>query len=79
MLSQHALQVVSQHALQQVSGGVCSWGGWSKGGCLVRGVGPGGCLLWGGGVPAPGDVETSPESRRLLLRTVCILLHCILV
>ena len=55
--------MVSQHALQQVSGG-----------CLL----PGGACSWG--VPAPGGVEeTPPACRQLLLRTVRILLECILV
>ena len=64
VVSQHVLQVVSQHALQQVSGGVPA----------PRGVpAPGGCLLRGG---CGGD---PPGSRRLLLRTVRILLECILV
>ena len=48
------------------SRGACSWGGgW----------------VCSGGVPAPGGscLETPPESRRLLLRTVRILLECILV
>ena len=91
VLSQHALQVVSQHALQQrgaipacIAGGIptyiavggvipaCIAGGIPA--CLAArgGSAPGGCLLQGG-------VETPPESRRLLLRTVRILLECILV
>ena len=76
VLSQHSLQVVSQHALQQVSKGVPGLGGGVPG---PRGVpAPGGSApRW---VPAPGRVETPPpESRRLLLRTVRILLECILV
>ena len=70
-------------------GGVCSGGAWSWGGVCSQGVpGPGGSALggawsWGGllqgGVPGPGGclVETPPG--RLLLRTVRILLECILV
>ena len=46
--------------------GVPAWGVACSGGCLLRGA------CWGGGV------ET-PESRWLLLRTVRILLECILV
>ena len=57
--------VLSQHALQQ--GGACSWGG-----CLL----PGGACS--GGVCSQG-VWRPPRSRRLLLRTVRILLECILV
>ena len=68
VLSQNALQVVSQHALQQ---GVPAPGGCLfLGGCLLRG----GLLLGGVGVCAD-----PPESRRLLLQTVRILLECILV
>ena len=57
---------VSQHVLQQVSGG----GVPTLGGACSRGEGllTGGCLE-----------ETPPASRRLLLRTVRILLECILV
>ena len=74
VLSQHALQVVSQHALQQVSGGDLLWGGaWSGGMCVC---------LWGE-VPGPGgrhpSMHWAPWERRLLLRTVCIPLECILV
>ena len=89
MLSQHALQVVSQHDLQQVSrgsllpGGCLLWGGV----VLLRGVpAPAGVGLLLGrcacsrGVPAPGGLCGDPsESRRLLLRTVRIILECILV
>ena len=61
-----------------------------KGGCLL----PGGACSRQGRVPAPGGacsrgvcsggvcsggVETPPQSRRLLLRTIRILLECILV
>ena len=47
------------------SGGVCSWGGY---------------LVWGGvGIPACTEADTPPPERRLLLRTVRILLKCILV
>ena len=45
--------------------------------CLAEG-----CLLWGVPTPggsAPGGVWRPPESRRLLLQTLCILLECILV
>ena len=74
----HGGGVLSQHALQQ--------GGLLPGGCLL----PGGLLLWGcacsGGVPATGGCllwgsphPSLPESRRLLLQTVRILLECILV
>ena len=73
VLSQHALQVVSQHALQQ--GDACSWGcACSRGGGLLPEGGSAlGVLLRGGG----GDLP--PQSRRLLLRTVRILLECIFV
>ena len=50
-------------------GGLLPGGGWSRG--LVPGPGapgPGGCLM-----------QTPPEERWLLLRTVRILLECILV
>ena len=79
VLSQHALQVVSQHALQQVfrgcllPGGVPAVGGGLLLGCLV----PGG-LLPGGGCGDPSH-PTPQKSRWLLLRTVRILLECILV
>ena len=90
VVSQHALHVVSQHALQQVSGGdpsmPCSR---SPGGCLLWGCACSrGCLLpgqgvtvpGGRGVPAPGGCGGDPVvSRWLLLRTVRILLECILV
>ena len=86
VLSQHALQVVSQHTLQW--GRVCSQGVSAPGGFCSHGVCSGrvpapmggacsgGCLLWG--VPARG-VWRPPKSRQLLLRTVRILLECILV
>ena len=66
VLSQNALQVVSQHALQ--------WGVLSQNALQVvsQHALQRGCLL-------PGGVQTPPESRRLLLRTVRILLECILV
>ena len=70
VVSQHALQVVSQHALQQVSGGVPA----PSGGACSRGVpAPRGACSRGmfGGDP--------PASRQLLMRTVRILLECILV
>ena len=85
-LSQHALQVVSQHALQwgmcypsmhcrwypsmPCSRGVCSRGESALGVACSKGV------------PAPRGVcvcGPPPESRWLLLRTVHILLECILV
>ena len=66
VLSQHALQVLSQHALQQVSRGGSAPGGSAPRGSAPRGV----CLK---GVPG-GD-----PPGRLLLRTVRILLECILV
>ena len=59
----------------------------APGGYLIRGL-PAlrgfacsrGCLLGGGGAcSGGGGVETTPESRLLLLRTVRILLECILV
>ena len=85
VVSQHALQVVSQHALQQGGvlsqhalqlGGACS-GGLLLGGLLWRVPAPGGCLLRGGLLP--GGCGDPPKSRRLLFRTVRILLECILV
>ena len=55
------------------------WGVPGPGGGLVRGVsGPRGCLL-GGSALRRGCGDLPPESRRLLLRTVRILLECILV
>ena len=50
-------------------------GSWSSGGCLVGGSG--GAWYWGVGIPA--CTEADPPERRLLLRTVRILLECILV
>ena len=94
VLSQHALQVVSQHALEQgvpALGGLLLKGCLLRGCLLWGGLLPGGCLLWGGacsrgwgcllegGCLLWGCVETPPESRQLLLQTVCILLECILV
>ena len=50
-------------------GGACSSGGPLQGGCLLS-----------RGLPAaPGVCGDPPESRRLMLQTVCILLECILV
>ena len=70
MLSQHALQVVSQHTLQQ---GVPAPG-------LRGGLGGGdGDTCSRGGACSGGVFTSPPESRRLLLRTVRILLECILV
>ena len=52
-------------------GGVCSAGGVCSGGvCSAGGVCSGGCLLC---------TEAAPRQRRLLLRTIRILLECILV
>ena len=90
---QHALQVVSHPSMPCSRGcvcypsmhcrlypsmpwseGVCPGGGACFGGACSRGVpAPGGCLL-------PGMCgDPPPESGRLLLRTVRILLECILV
>ena len=56
-----------------VCGGVCM----VPGGVCSRGVpGPRGCLVLGG---IPACTEADPRERRLLLRTVRILLECILV
>ena len=57
------------------SGGCAwSWGGaWSQGGSV-----PGGCLVLGGWYPSM-HWGRPPWERRLLLRTVRILLECILV
>ena len=69
-------------------GGSAPGGCWSRGsaarGCLVRGgLVIGGCLVQGGvcsggGIPACTEADP-PLERRLLLRTVSILLECILV
>ena len=91
VVSQHAIQLVSQHALQQVSGGWCGIPACLAGGACSRGecsCSQGGA--WSGGVPALGGAHSggvsttttgdpSPASRRLLWRTVRILLECILV
>ena len=87
-VSVHKGGVVSQHALQQVSRGgwypnmPCRWypsmpcSRSRRGGACSQGVPAlGGYLLRGGGM-CGGD---PPASRRLLLRTVRILLECILV
>ena len=71
---QHALQVVSQHALQQVSRGHALQEV-SRGVPASGGSAPGDAC-WG--VCSQG-VCRPPQSRRLLLRTVRILLQCILV
>ena len=89
MLSHHALQVVSQHSLRQE---VCSWGTPAPGGAFSRGwcsgevcscggaYSGGGCLLPAGVWRPPFPPPTPPpKSRLLLLRTVRILLECILV
>ena len=63
--------------------GVCSRGA-SYGGPGPGGLIPWGCLVWGvcsgggGGVPACTEADP-PRERRLLLRTVRILLECFLV
>ena len=58
---------IPAYLAEGVGGGVCSWGGRSAhGGSASRGS-------------APGGWRPPPESRRLLLRTVRILLVCILV
>ena len=60
-------------------GGVCSQGGaWSWGVCPGGMPGPWGGLLWGVGIPACTEADP-PGERQLLLRTVRILLECILV
>ena len=61
-------------------GGFAPGGAWSWGGLLPGGV----CYregAWSGGVgiPAYTEADPSPRERRLLLRTVRILLECILV
>ena len=92
VLSQHALQVISQHALQQgvpafegvcsqrgcllPGRGACSQGGACSGGDLLRG---GGCLLPGGEVCSGGWCGDPPKADDYFLRTVRILLECILV
>ena len=77
-----------------LQGGVCSGGAWSwrvpglgggvfaPEGCLLLGVGclvPGGSAPRGVGIPACTEADPPPRERRLLLRTVRILLECILV
>ena len=68
-----------------LSTGVSALGGaWSWGVCSGGMPGPGGCLLpvgaWSRGVGIPACTEADPPwERRLLLRTVRILLECILV
>ena len=92
VLSQHALQVVSKHALQ-LRGAIpaCIAGGIPT--CIAVGGGVlsqhalqvvSQHALQQGGGSAPGGACSRgcgdpPESRRLLLRTVRILLECILV
>ena len=81
VVSQHALQVISQHALQQ--GGVLSQHALQV--VSQHALQQGDTCSWG--VPVGGSaprvcVETPPpplESRRLLLRTVRMILVCILV
>ena len=67
-------------------GGICSWGGCLVWGCLLpggvcsRGVSAHRGVCSRGGVCSQGGlVETAPPPGRLLLRTVRILLECILV
>ena len=67
--------MLSQHALQQVSGGSGPRGGACSGWGLLRGCVP----ALGGGACSGGGRGDPPESRLLLLRTVHILLECILV
>ena len=70
--------VLSQHALQQ--GGACSGGSAPGGGGLLWGVpAPGGCLLWGVCFQRGCGDPPPHKNRRLLFRTVRILLECILV
>ena len=59
--------------------GVWSWGAWSQGCvCLVWGcVCSWGCLVWG--LVSQHALRETPQERLLLLRTVHILLECILV
>ena len=67
-----------------VPGGAWSGGCLVPGGCLLQGgawsgvPGPRGCLVLGGGIPGCTEADL-PRERWLLLRTVCILLECILV
>ena len=63
--------------------GAWSWGVWSRGvsgprGCLVLGGSALGVCSGGVGIPACTEAD-SPRERRLLLRTLRILLECILV
>ena len=52
---------------------------WSRRGCLVRGSGSGG-VAWSGGLCGSGGMPDGDSlPGRLLLRTVRILLECILV
>ena len=70
--------------LLQVGGGACSQGGLLPGGACSWGM-PAptgwGAACFGGGCLLPGGVCVwrPPQSRRLLLQMVCILLECILV
>ena len=64
-------------------GGVCASSGGClvQGGCLVWGVCFGGGCAWSGGLVSQDALRQtpSPRERWLLLRTVRILLECILV
>ena len=71
------------YVCQHEGRGSWSWGGWLLGGSLVRGM-PGlgeGVSAFGPreGLGIPACTEADLRERRLLLRTVRILLGCILV
>ena len=59
-------------------GGVPVPGGSASGGCLLPGrvPAPDGCLVWGFGLVSQHALRQTPRERRLLLRTVRILLEC---